>query len=280
MWQIFLMVTGLAFLLGASYTDLKKREVPDWLNYGLIFSGLGLRLMFSFENGFSIFLNGLLGFGVCFGLAYLFYWANWWGGGDSKLLMGMGAVIGFGFNFENWSFSSSDLLLFFIGLLVFGMVMGLVWSVVVAIRKGKKFVKEFKEIIRVYRKTHLLILFGGGALLVLSIFYWILWPLPFILVGGFYMLGFVKAVEESCFVKQIQIKKLVEGDWLAKDVLVEGKKVAGEGKSLEKKELYNLRSLVSLGKLKKVWVKEGFPFVPSFLLAYVLLIVSNYWSWF
>ena len=108
-WQTILISLALVFLVVASYTDLKKREVPDWLNYGLIFSGLGLRFIFSFEGGWGIFLNGLAGFLVCLGIAYLFYYTNQWGGGDSKLLMGMGAVIGLGLNFENFSFSAFSL---------------------------------------------------------------------------------------------------------------------------------------------------------------------------
>ena len=34
-------------LLIASYTDLRTREVPDWLNFGLIGTGFGINLLFS-----------------------------------------------------------------------------------------------------------------------------------------------------------------------------------------------------------------------------------------
>src|SRR3989338_5965028 len=86
---------ALAALLAASYTDLKTREVPDWLSYGLIFSALGIRALFSLgELDGGILLRGLAGFAVFVAIAYLMYYTRQWGGGDSKLLMGLGAAIG------------------------------------------------------------------------------------------------------------------------------------------------------------------------------------------
>ena len=35
-----------ALLIG-SYTDIKTREVPDWINFGLIGTGFGINLLFS-----------------------------------------------------------------------------------------------------------------------------------------------------------------------------------------------------------------------------------------
>ena len=105
-WQLILIVIATLYLSVASYTDLKKREVPDWLNFSLIFSALGLRSIFSFEYGWSLLLDGILGLLVCLGIAYLFYYTNQWGGGDSKLLIGMGAIIGLGFNLQNFNFSN------------------------------------------------------------------------------------------------------------------------------------------------------------------------------
>ena len=45
--DVILIVVSLIVLITASYSDLKTREVPDLLNYGLIFAALGIRAIFS-----------------------------------------------------------------------------------------------------------------------------------------------------------------------------------------------------------------------------------------
>jgi Flp pilus assembly protein protease CpaA len=269
MWQVFLISVTLVFLAAASYSDLKKREVPDWLSYGLIFSAVGLRFIFSFAEGWMIFLNGLLGLLVCIGIAYLFYFANFWGGGDGKLLMGMGAVIGLSLN----------LLWFFLSLLFLGAIMGLLWGLFVAALKWRRFVKEFKGFLSLMRKWHFLAGLISLVFLGASFFYWYFWPLIIFPLGSFYLICFVKAVEESCFVKKVSVEELVEGDWLAKDVVVSGKRIAVEGRGLEKKEIHRLRNLFGEEKINEVLVKEGIPLVPSFLAAYLVIVFVD-WGWF
>ena len=99
--DVTLIILALIVLFIASYTDLKTREVPDWLNYSLIFSAFGIRTIFSFELGWEIIISGLIGFVIALSIALLFYYTGQWGGGDSKLLMGMGAIIGVSYPF-NW----------------------------------------------------------------------------------------------------------------------------------------------------------------------------------
>lgn len=292
--QGILIFVGLAFLLAASYTDIRRREVPDWLSYGLIFSGLGLRAMFSLESGWGILLDGVLGFLACLGLAYLFYWAGWWGGGDSKLLMGMGAVLGLGLGDFKLGGLTFTLFWFFMGLLLFGAVIGVVWSGWLAVKKRKKFAGEFKWLVKEGKKWHYLA--WGGSLVLLGLglglgfysdFYsGYLWLLAVFPAGFFYLFCFVKAVEESCMVKELRgerINELEEGDWLAEEVRVkerkEGKpaeRVVEKGKGLEQEEIWRLKRLWREGRLKKVLVKEGIPFVPSFLASYLVVVMGNY----
>ncbi len=259
----------LIFLVIASYSDIRKLEVPDWLSYGLIFSALGLRFIFSFEEGWMVFLNGVYGFLICLGIAYLFYFLNQWGGGDSKLFMGMGAVIGLSFN----------LLYFFLGLLFLGAVWGLLWSLIKAARNWKEFEKEFNELLKFSRKWHYLILTAGFVFLVLGLFYGFFWLLTVFLVIGFYLIIFIKAVEKSCFIKEVPAEKLVEGDWLAENVKVKGKVIVSKGKALQKKEIWKLVELFKEGEVKRIIVKEGIPLVPGFLFSYLVLLFAD-WSWF
>ncbi len=68
---LIFLVTLVALIVG-SITDFQRREVPDWISYGMMFSGLGLRLIYSVVTGEWLFFGyGALGFGVLFGLAAL-----------------------------------------------------------------------------------------------------------------------------------------------------------------------------------------------------------------
>src|SRR3989338_3555742 len=131
-------------LLIGSFTDLKTREVPDWLNYGLIISGIGLNLLFSavYSNS-SFIINSLVGLAVFFGIAYIMFYAGQWGGGDSKMLMGLGAMIGIDASFNTSQFIFG----FFINALFIGAVYGLLWSIFLVFKGKKKFLREFNKIL-------------------------------------------------------------------------------------------------------------------------------------
>lgn len=269
------MLISIAFpaLLVATYTDLKTREIPDWLNYGLLVAALGIRGLFSLSQGFSVVLGGILGFAFFFVVAYIFYLSNQWGGGDSKLLMAMGAVIGFSYPLSR---NSMMLLWFFITLLFFGAVYGFVWMAMLAIKNNRKVMSQWKTTLKEHLTIHIITTIIAGVFVVLTAVYPFLWPLIIIPFGIFYLFTFVSVVEKSCFVKRISPHKLTEGDWLAQDVMVQGKKIM-ETKTVDKKDLEALRKLEKEGKIKEVMIKEGIPFIPSFLMAYLIFLVRPEW---
>ena len=276
MLDVLIIIVTLFALLIASYTDLKTREVPDWLNYGLIFSAFGIRTIFSFELGWEILVAGIFGFLACFVLACLFYYSNQWGGGDSKLLMGMGAMIGISIPFSNQSW---DLLFFFMILLLLGAIYGLFWMGYMAIKKRDLFLLSFKHKLHKSKKAHysflaMTLIFLLSSL-IFSFFSSFLILLGVVVISFFYLLQFVTVVEKSCFVVNIGIPQLTEGDWLAEDVLVKGE-IVMKKKTLEKNDLIKLTKLHSTKKLFSVLVKEGVPFVPSFLFAYLFLLLIKY----
>ena len=93
--EYILVITALLWVLFASLSDIKTREVPDWLSYSLIAIGLGLRGINSiYLKDVWFFLYGLIGLTIMFGFGMLMYYTKQWGGGDSKLIMGLGAVFG------------------------------------------------------------------------------------------------------------------------------------------------------------------------------------------
>ncbi|HIJ10682.1 TPA: prepilin peptidase [Candidatus Woesearchaeota archaeon] len=263
MLNLILIPLTLVTLIAASYTDIRTREVPDWLNYSLIAGALGVRFIFSIEQGWHIFVEGLLGFGIFFGLALLFYHTNQWGGGDAKLLMGTGAVIGF-----SLPFSEQSLLLFwyFMLLLLVGSLWGLLFMIGIAMKQRVPLLSTLTK----QKTLNISTLVFTALLLITSLFiplFLILVPMP---IFFYVLLTFVQLVEERCFKMSRPVSKLVEGDWLEKDVVVKGKTLLTK-RTLEKKDLVFLKK----HHVKEVFIKEGVPFVPGFLFAYVVFLFGD-----
>lgn len=267
MMELILVPLAGISLLAASYSDLKRREVPDWLSYSLIISALGVRSIFSVELGWSLLLSGVLGLAAGYLVACLFYYTHQWGGGDSKLLMGMGAVIGIAYPLN---FSSLDWLWYLILLLLLGAFYGLFWMLFLAVKNRSQFSQEFREAMGFNRELHRGMWAFSLVVVGFSIFARPFWPLSLIPVGLFYLFSFVNSVERSCFYRKADVKKLTEGDWLEENVFVDGRKILSK-KTLEKKDL----ELLHRHKVKEVLIKEGVPFVPSFLLAYLVLVFGK-----
>ena len=92
--NIFIIVALIAVAIG-SYTDIKTLEVPDWLNYSLIAVGLAANLIFTIYTWNPVhILKSLTGLGVSIILGILMFYTGQWGGGDSKMIMAMGSLIG------------------------------------------------------------------------------------------------------------------------------------------------------------------------------------------
>ena len=263
-------------LLIGSFTDLKTREVPDWLNYGLIISGIGLNLLFSavYSNS-SFIINSLVGLAVFFGIAYIMFYAGQWGGGDSKMLMGLGAMIGIDASFKTSQFIFG----FFINALFIGAVYGLLWSIFLVFKGKKKFLREFNKILSEKKISAakkivlicvvlLLILFflvGAGYIKVMLL------SLALLILTAFYLWIFAKAIEKTSMYKLVEPSKLTEGDWIVKDVFVGKEYICGpKDLGIEKKQIKRLIELYKQGRVKKILIKEGIPFVPSFLIAFAV----------
>src|SRR3989344_6535920 len=186
MLEIILPVITIAALLIASYSDLRTREVPDLVSYGLIFAALSLRLIYSLiERDWNYLFSGIFGLGAFFTLAFVLYKAHQWGGGDSKLLMGVGAVIGITLPFDR---SSWNLLLFFLSLLFLGAIYGIFWMVYIAITKWKEFVVSFTKLLKQHKITQISVWTVSLLLLILvfNIFPKI-WQLSLFIVAAFYL---------------------------------------------------------------------------------------------
>jgi len=282
--MLFIIIAILALAIG-SYTDIKTREVPDWLNYGLIVFGLGSRLIFSLASfNWSYILYGIFGFIAFLALAYIMFYLGQWGGGDSKMLIGLGAIIGLELHYDSF------LLGFLVNIFLVGAVYGLLYSLILALRNWKKFVQRFKKI-----KTHKSILRIRKILLIIMMILLIIavvakdiairLPLLVLLLMlpiTFYLWIFIKAIEKIAMLRYIEPSKITEGDWIYKEIKVDGKYICGpKDLGIEKKQIRKLQQLYKKGKIKKILVKYGIPFVPSFLLAYIISLLGfNPIAWF
>ncbi|MBI4738466.1 prepilin peptidase [Candidatus Woesearchaeota archaeon] len=270
-------IAFLALLVG-TYTDFKIREVPDWINYALIMTGFGLRLIFSVINqDWSYIIAGVLGFAIFLGLALIMFYAGQWGGGDAKMLMGLGSLLGFEFKLD--SFMAG----FTINTLIFGALFGLGFSAYLAARKRQSFFSEFTNLYVNKRRQKLLTWTASAALLLAALWVDPTWRIFLILLGGmiffsFYIFIFLHAVENCCMLKEVEPEKLTEGDWIVNDIIVGGKRIAGPkdlGVSIE--QIKKLITLKKKKKIKNVLIKEGIPFVPSFLMGFIVTTLWGNW---
>ena len=137
MLDFILLCFGLTWLFVAAVIDVKTREVPDWISYSMISLGLLFRLTGSIaEKSIWPLIYGILGFGVFFIIGCFMYYTKQWGGGDAKLLMGIGAVFATPF-FNQQTFWPYWIVLL-MNILLCGALYSLCWMDVLALKHFKK----------------------------------------------------------------------------------------------------------------------------------------------
>ncbi len=256
----FLFGLGLLWSIFAVIQDLKTREVSNWLNFSLIGFALAYRVFYSlFINDYLFFVSGLLGFGVFFGLSHLFYYTKVFAGGDAKLLMGFGVIL----PYSNFNELFSIGVIFLFALFLFGALYGLIYSVFIVIKNINKFRREFFVGIKRTIDNKYLIVSIIVLVFLLGFYFdldlWIYFI--FILCGFLFLYVYVKALD-LCMIKLVKFKDLQEGDWLEREIRA--------GKKIIKKSVHGLskEDIKLLKRFRKsVYIKEGIPFTPAFLLA-------------
>lgn len=263
---------GLFFLwtLFASIQDLRKREVANWLNFSLIAFALAYRLFYSIlTENYYFFAYGAMGFAIFFVLAYVFYYVGVFAGGDAKLLMGFGFLL----PYQNY-FSLFSLSLVFIFLLFsVGSVYSIVYSFFIAGRNRRRFKKGFFSMIKRYK----LYFFSSIILFLISAIYsfFNLQSIFFVLLFLIFPLYIYTKSLEKCMIILVSPSQLTEGDWIERDIKVGGRVVK---KTIHGLTLGDIKLLRKYNK--KVFVKQGVPFVPAFLITLIMVfafLVLGYW---
>ncbi len=284
MINIILLALAFIVLIIGSFTDIKIREVPDWINYGLIFSAIGIRAVYSAAaSDTSYVLQGILGLAVFIAFAYIMFYAGQWGGGDAKLLMGLGAVFGLTLTLKPMPL----ILIFIINTLIAGAFYGLFYSIILAVKHRKRFIKRFIKIIheKAMIKTRKIILLILIFLIILILVLindliakWLLILLVLLAYIFFYLIIFIKAVEQTAMLKYVYPEELTEGDWIVKNIIIDKKKITGpRDLGISKEKIKRLIAYKKQGRIKKILIKQGIPFVPSFLIAFIITIWIGAW---
>lgn len=276
MLELPIIIVALGILLIASFTDLKSLEVPDWLSYAGIGAGLLIHLVFSVQQwSYWPFLSSGIGLAIGFGLGALMFYTGQWGGGDAKLLMALGALIGFAP--DKFSFGTS----FLINLVVFGAIWSLLWSLGLAIMNAKRFARTFNAIKKhkPFFRIRMIALACTVLLLIASLAY------PFVAIElvmlaciSFFLAHltiFLRSVELSCMHKWMSPDKLTEGDWLVHTVNVGSITIGPQKLGLDKESVAKLQDLHRSKKVGNVLVRYGVPFVPAFLFAFLATLAFN-----
>lgn len=280
---LILNLTILFGLIFGSYVDLKKREVPDFLSYFLISIGLVFAIINAiyFKSFWPIVfsLSGLL---FCFVFGAIMFYTGQWGGGDAKVLMGVGTIIGLSYK-EVFSFVSFPLLFTIIITFLFaGSVYGIIYVLVIFFKNYKIVKEELK--IKFSEKSTIIIQIVAFLFALLFIFisrfvqielfkqFFVIFGFAIIFLTELFYI--IKVVEKKCMIKIVDVKTITEGEWIVDDVYHKGKYVCGPkdlGISEEQIELLKKH------KINKIKIKVGIPFIPGFLLGFIIILIFGNW---
>lgn len=272
----------ISFLVAATISDLKKREVPNWVNYGLVVVGLGLGLLQSAVAADWRFIAfSVAGAAAALALASLMFYTGQWGGGDSKLLVGMGAALGLPFSGAVPFLGVNNLLVSFLfNLVAVSLGYAVVLIALLAFRNRAKFVVELKKQLQSYAKLRRFVLASAVVgIIIIAAANDFLARLSVVIIlaamfFGLHLSLMAKAVEKACMLKRVSPLKLTEGDWIATDVIVAGKRICGpKDLGVEQRQIRQLVVLYKKKKIRYVTIKEGIPFAPTFLIAYVVTVL-------
>jgi len=264
--NLFLFILAGIWIIFASISDLKKREVPNWLSFSFIGFALAYRAFFALINSnLNYFLYGLFGLGIFVGLGYGFYYARVFAGGDAKLLFGLGAILPVSSSLIS-NFMIFGIFIFL--LLFFGGLWGLVFSFYLAFFNKKKFSIEFRKQLKNNKKLIYYALVLSAISLILLFFDFIFIFIALLILLFPFLFIYAKSVENSCMIILVSSKELVEGDWLYENIKIKNKIIKPNWEGLSESEINLLRK-----SNKKIKVKQGIPFVPAFFFAFLALII-------
>lgn len=258
----FLGVSAFLFVLVAVIVDLRRKEVPNWVSFSFIAFMLVARVSSGvlFGNWEELF-GAMFAGGILFLVGLGLYAMRGFGGGDVKLLVGIGLAL----PVSSFLSGAIEAGIYFLVLSLAGVVYSLFMSFIIAGRDVKRFGKElWEEIIRNRIVLSIILAFGIGVSF--------LFIGRAIFVSIFLFLAlfmFLKAVDKMMVVLK-SAKELEPGEWMQSKIKVNGKWIIPNMHGLSWSEIQRLRKAG-----KKVWIKEGIAFTPSFLIVQLAMVCAE-----
>jgi preflagellin peptidase FlaK len=261
----------------ASWVDLKTGEVPEKHSIGLAMvvalASIGCAVFYwNLDYVIQPLFAGL----VAFAASYVIFYLGQWGGGDVKILGGIGGLLGFlqadGFAWPNNTFLGSaipPLLTYTVNMAFIASPYVLVYTLFLGARQPR----VFGVFLRRFLGRRVLFTFGVSLLpLIFAVYYRVFFLayvyalVPAMVAASTYM----KTVEDELMTKTIGVSELKEWDIIAEEVAVDGEQVAPKGniEGVTPEQLARIKQLCAEGKIPQtIKTKWGVKFVPVLLLA-------------
>lgn len=278
--SIILLVSAFIVLIIATITDLKKSEVPDYLNWIFLSFVIFITISSSIlSNNLSILLNAAISFIIVFILGIVLYYGQALGGGDIKLLFGLSIAFSsmpyfFEQKISNISLGNGPFIFSFIlNAFLIGAIYGLLFSLYIILKNKKNFSKFKEKIIdnfkyksNFFKSLFWICVIFGSIILLMSIFTPILTFLAITIFIAPIIFILVKTVEQEFLIKKVNPEELCEGDWLIDKIITKNKTIEPSVYGLTNNQINYLRKNYR-GKIK---IRFGLPFVPCFLISLIL----------
>ncbi len=268
----FLFTIAFIWIVFATIQDFKKREIANWLNFSLIAFALAYRAFYSIAfSTYTFFLYGILGLILFIILGNIFYYARVFAGGDAKLLMALGAIL----PFESYSSLVYTTFSFLLILFFLGAIYSLLYSFFIYLGNKKKFLAEFKKLSRENKYLLLLSIIALVIALLIQLtnassiynLSALAYTIFFLVIFLFPLLYLYLQAIDKCMIKLTPASKLTEGDWIINDIKLKNKIIK---KSVHGLSSDDIKLLKKQGK--KVLIRQGIPFTPSFLFAFMTMV--------
>lgn len=269
----FLVIIALIWIIFAVVQDVKSREIANWLNFSLIVFALAIRLFYSvFSGNYNYIIFGLLGLGIFFILSNLFYYGRVFAGGDAKLLMALGPILPIASTFYQ---NILIFIIFVISLLLLGAIYSIFYSATLVLVNRARFVKEFKA--RFYKSQRYFIVIIICSFIILGLAFYlqsILLAVLALFVFSFpFLYVYTKSIEQAYMMVYTASDKITIGDWIAETIVVHGRVIHPDWEGLNEQQV----DLIKKYYKKKILVKQGIPFSPSFLFAFFVILIIQYY---
>jgi prepilin signal peptidase PulO-like enzyme (type II secretory pathway) len=281
MLSLFVVAVASLFILVASLYDLKYGEIPDAVNLGFAGAIILIALSLSLLEGDALYLENALAVGIgYFAISYTLHYMGQWGGGDVKLLFGVGASLGL-LNAVGYPWNAPSLpyyVVYFIDMGVVVMPYALSYFTILGLSKPEVFGKFLAGTVQKQALAALAAGFIMPLVLYMSTKFMFFLPFSAILPAFIIASIYLKTSEEVLLTKTIPTSKLKETDALAEDIIYQGKKLAlrRDIEGVTKEQLKEIKGLAAEGKLpRRIKIRWGVKFAPIILAAFLLTLYAG-----